>query len=91
MITLRSARLEEDRHHALLDLALDDAGVAREEPEHAVILAEHEGPEAREAALGPARTTSSRSTAPSSSPLEPSSDPVGHGSPLPHFLLRLPM
>ena len=52
MIILRSERLEEDRRQALLDLALDDAGVAREEPEHAVVLAEHEGPEARETARG---------------------------------------
>src|SRR2546426_8292148 len=53
MITLRSARPEENRHHALLGGALDDARAAREEPEHAVILAEHVGPEACEAALGP--------------------------------------
>ncbi len=62
MIILRSERLEEDRRQALLDLALDDAGVAREEPEHAVVLTEHEGPEARETARGPRDAPSVDST-----------------------------
>src|SRR5207244_3198428 len=69
MITLRSARLEEDRHHALLDRALDDARATRKEPEHAVILAEHVGAEAREPALGPRANHLVEEHGPESQPL----------------------
>src|SRR6266478_7051923 len=51
--TARSTRLEDDGDNALGDGALEDAGAVREETQHAVILAEHVGTEAREAPLRP--------------------------------------
>ena len=52
MTTLKSAGLEEDGDHTLLDGPLQDARAVREETKHAVVLPEHFGAEALEAAFG---------------------------------------
>src|SRR5436190_19133312 len=51
--TLKSARLEEDGHHALRSAPLENARAVGEESQHAVVLAEDLGAEPLDAALGP--------------------------------------